>query len=186
MKRLLLTLPIMVAGLVALAPPSARAGSNAEQFTLSVSFVGLYPNADLDVPVAVQNPQSYALAVRTATVAVGDASPQCTRTNVTAQSFVGDVTVPAGQSSTIPIRMHMLASAPDTCQGATFPLTFTATGEPIAATNPNSSPNSSPGGFAFTGFGVGGQYLAALGLAAVASGAILLIRRRRPTEAAPR
>ena len=96
------------------------------------------------------------------------------------------MTVPAGGSSTIPVRMHMLASAPNACQGATFPLTFTATGEPIAASNPNSSPNSSLGGFAFTGFGGGGQFIVALGLAAVASGAILLLRRRRVAEAEPR
>ena len=185
MKRLLLTLPIIVAGLIALAPSSARAASN-QQFNLSVSFVGLYPTADLDVPVTVHNPQSYALAVRTATVVVGDANPRCTRASVRAQSFAGDVTVPAGGSSTIPVRMHMLASAPDACQGATFPLTFTATGEPIAASNPNSSPSSALGGFAFTGFGVGGQFIAALGLAAVASGAILLLRRRRVAEAEPR
>ena len=147
-------------------PPPGQA------FTLSADFVGLYPGADLTVPVTAHNSQQYALIDKTAVVSVGNASPQCVAANVTAHSFSGDVTVPAGGSATIPVRMQMSAAAPDACQGATFPLGFSATGQPVGVQPPGS-------GFAFTGLGSGSLALAGLGTVSVLAGLALLAIRRR-------
>ena len=100
----------------------------AQAFTLSAQVTGLFPNATLTAAVRVHNPQPFRLSVQTASVTVGDASPECPSTNLTARPFAGAVMVPSRGDAALPIELHMLASAPDTCQGASFPLTFAATG----------------------------------------------------------
>ena len=169
MRRLLALLAFTAAACLV---PVGAAAHAVTDFTLSADFVGLYPNANVDIPVTVHNPQSYAIAVHAASMVIGDASPTCTAANVSAQNFSGDVTVPAGGTATFPIRMHMYASAPDACQGATFPLTFTASGASLAA----GSRDGGLSGFAFTG--AEPVPLAVVGGVAVALGAVLLRRRR--------
>ena len=127
MRRILFVV-LLVATVVTV--PVAVAHAADVQFTLTTDYTGLYPNADVSVPVTVHNPEAYRLAVHTADVRVGDASPACSAANLEASSYSGDVIAPAHGDTTIPIRMHMLASAPDACQGATFPLSFTASGSP--------------------------------------------------------
>ncbi len=146
-----------------------------QEFTLSASVDGLFPRADIEAPVTVHNPLPYAIAVHTADVIVGSASSSCPATNLTAQSFVGDVTIPRGGTAAVTIRMQMPASAPNACQGATFPLTFVASGEPLGVTPDARSRNS---GFAFTGSD--SAQLAFLGFAVVTGGAILVVASRRP------
>lgn len=174
MIRQLLLVPLAALALtVATAPPAAAAD---QQFTLTADYVGLYPNADLLAPVSVHNPLDYAIAVHTADVAVGGASPTCPASNLVASSFSGDVTVPAGGDATIPIRMQMPASAPDTCQGAVFPLTFHATGEPVST---GRGAGTGTSGFAFTGSDTASLTL--LGTTACALGALIVVAtRRRP------
>ncbi len=91
--------------------------------------------------------------------------------------FTGDVTVAAGVSVTIPVRMRMSPSAPDTCQGATFPLSLRGTGEILGSPAPTS-------GFAFTGFGTSGLVLAGIGVISVLGGLVLLVLKRRHDAAA--
>lgn len=162
---------LVLAGALVLAGGTA-AGAADHRFTLSANFVGLYPNAVVDVPVTVHNPLDYDLAVHSASVRVGDASPACTSTNLQAQSFTGDVVVRAGTDGTIPLRMHMPASTPDACQGATFPLVFTASGAPASGTDPTGS-----SGFAFTGAETGTLVL--IGASACVVGRLLIRRRDR-------
>ncbi len=159
---------------------NARAASAAPvtSFSLSADFVGLFPGADLGAPVTARNPQPYALIVKTASVSISDAGPGCAASNVTVQSFSGDVTVPAGGSATIPVRIQMSPSAPDACQGATFPLQFQARGEGIG----NQPPTS---GFAFTRFSSGGLVLAVVGAGSLLAGLALLFVKRR-ANAVPR
>ena len=159
-------------------PAAAVAGTASEtSFVLSADYVGLFPGADTTVPVTVRNPQQYALLIRSATISVIDASPQCVASNVTAFPFTGDVTVAAGVSVTIPVRMRMSPSAPDACQGATFPLSLRGTGEILGSPAPTS-------GFAFTGFGTSGQVLAGIGVISVLGGLVLLVLKRRHDAAA--
>jgi hypothetical protein len=147
-----------------------------QQFTLTADFVGLYPNAHVTVPVTVHNPNDFDLAVHTATVEVQDASPACPSTNLEAASFVGDVVVRAGGDGVVPLRMHMPSSAPDACQGASFPLVFTA-----SATSLSDSASGGSGGFAFTG--AESSTLAAAGVGAIAIGWLLTRRRDRTARA---
>ena len=173
MHRLAITVFVAAAALVL---PSGTANAADQQFTLSADYSGLYPNADVTVPVTVHNPLSYDLAVHTADVRVGDASPTCTADNVVAHSFSGDVVVPAGRDGTMPIRMQMSAAAPDTCQDATFPLSFAASGGPANSAGPAAASGAS-GGFAFTGAEIATTAL--FGAAALALGGLLLATRRR-------
>ncbi len=175
MHRLPATVLLTAAVLVV---PVGTAGAAEQEFTLSVTYSGLYPNADLSVPVVVHNAQPFDLAVHSADVAVGDASPACPAENLIARSFVGDVVVGAGRDGTIPIRMQMPASAPDACQGATFPLRFRASGSPAGR---DTSDEAS--GFAFTGAESASTALA--GSIALGFGALLLAARRRRTAVAP-
>jgi hypothetical protein len=170
-RRILIALLAFVA-VATVAPVRARAD---EQFTLTASYSGLYPGADVTVPVTVHNSLSYDLAVHTAAVTVGDAGPGCPAANLVAGSFAGDVVATAHHDATIPIRMQMPSSAPNGCQGATFPLTFTATGAPA-----NGVPGDASGrGFAFTGAASLGT--TAIGAAALVAGLLLLGLRRRAT-----
>ena len=175
MRRMLCAV-LLVASVVTLTATVAHAADT--QFTLTTSYTGLYPDADVTVPVTVHNPKTYDLAVHTAAVQVGDASPGCAAGYLEASSFSGDVVIPAHGDTTIPIRMHMLASAPDACQGATFPLRFTASGSPVGV----QPPDGGSGGFAFTGSAAWRTTL--VGVGALASGLFLLFaRRRRPAGA---
>jgi hypothetical protein len=178
MHRLIATTLVAGALVLASAPP---AGAVDEQFTLTADYVGLYPNADVTVPVQVHNPFDHPIAVHTASVQVGDAGPACPRTNLVAASFVGDVVVPAGADGTIPVHMHMPARAPDTCQGASFPLVFTASGADASPAGGNPG-GSAPGGFAFTGAETG--TVAAFGVACCVTGWVLTRRRRTVEEPA--
>jgi hypothetical protein len=158
-----------------LATTAAPVHAAEPEFTLTVDYQGLFPNADVDVPVTVRNPQTFPIIVQTATTTVGDAGPGCSRANVEVTTFTGDVRVPALGRAVVPIHFHMLATAPETCQNATFPLSFRASGAPAS----DGSSDSGPGGFAFTGAGGGLLVLAVGGCAAVALGAALLAGRRR-------
>lgn len=169
MRRVLLVM-LIVATAVALSASAAHAD---EQFTLTASYSGLFPNADVSVPVTVHNPVAYDLAVHTADVTVGDARPGCGSEYLEAFSYSGDVVAPAHGDAVIRVRMHMLATAPDACQGATFPLTFTATGAPTGAIPADAGSS----GFAFTGGDVASSVT--VGTAALLLGLALLFGRRR-------
>jgi len=166
---------LLVASVVTLT--ATVAGAADTQFTLTTNYTGLYPDADVTVPVTVHNPMAYDLAVHTANVQVGNATPGCTADYLEASPFSGDIVAPAHGDTTIPIRMHMLASAPDACQGATFPLSFSASGSPLGA-----PPSEGTSGFAFTG--ANSWITTLVGIAALGSGLVLLFARRgRPTGA---
>jgi LPXTG-motif cell wall-anchored protein len=173
--RRMLCAVLLVASVVTLTATVADAADT--QFTLTTNYTGLYPDADVTVPVTVHNPMAYDLAVHAANVRIGDASGGCTAGYLEASSFSGDVVAPAYRDTTIPIRMHMLASAPDACQGATFPLSFTASGSPVGV-----QPSGDSGSFAFTG--TDSLITTLVGVGALASGLVLVFaRRRRPTGA---
>ncbi|MEP6623649.1 MAG: hypothetical protein ABJC79_04350 [Acidimicrobiia bacterium] len=172
-KRLFALLILSLVMLTASGVGIAHAASDRD-FMLSADFRGLYPNADLVVPVSVYNPQRYDLAVHAATAIVSDASPQCPASNVIAQTFSGDVVVRSHERSIVPVRMQMLATAPDACQGAVFPLTFDAHAEIVNGTG---GPDR---GFAFTGASVG--LLIVVGVLAVGVGLTLVLRRRNVSE----
>jgi hypothetical protein len=174
-RRIVWTLLLLVSAIVI---PTGIASADATEFTLATTVGGLYPGADVQVPVRVHNPMPYDLAVHSADVRVGDASSTCTAANLRASSFSGDVVAAAHGDATLPIRLHMLGSSPDACQGATFPLTLTGSGAPLGGSGDNGGGDGGgAGGFAFTGGDP--RATTVLGAAALIAGLLLLAGRRR-------
>ncbi len=169
--RLFALFALSLAVLTASGVGTARAATD-HDFVMTADFRGLYPNADLVVPVSVYNPQPYDLAVLAAAVVVGDAGPECPASNVIAHTFSGDIVVPSHHTAVVPVRVQMLVSAPDDCQGAMFPLTFDARAEIVSGTN------TPAGGFAFTGAGAGLVSLFLIGFVAAGAGLTIVLRRR--------
>ena len=160
-RALLRSILAVVVGVVALGTP-ATAGAMSfpaaarpaatTSFELTGDVTGIYPNATVVAPVRVHNSEQYTLTVESTQVLIGDAAAGCDAANLTARAVGPPVVVAAGGVANIPIQVHMLASAPDTCQGATFPLTFVAegvvddgstNGSPIGSTN-GSADGSAP------------------------------------------
>ncbi len=168
----------------AAAAPSIRRVQQTQMFTLHTEVAGLYPNATVTATVRVDNPQSEAITVQSAVVTVGDASPSCAALNLVAEPFSGNVTVPGSGTATLPIHIHMAATAPDACQGAAFPLRLAATG--VVADGPPpargaSSAASSP--LPFTG-SAAAIWFAAIALVAIAVGIVLVAIVRRASRRA--
>jgi len=161
---------------------SGIAAAAGPDFTLSGSVDGLYPGSTVELAVVVQNPQPFRLEVNTADVSVGDASSACNAANLVAQGFAGSVEVNPNATAAVPVELHLLDTAPDSCQGAAFPLTFRATGLLDA---PSPSPAGPFGMLPFTGLGSATSLLAAGGLCLLLVGLALLsgshARRRRRT-----
>jgi hypothetical protein len=172
-----LALAVAAAGtmVTAVVVSSRDATAAGPDFTLSGSVEGLFPGRTVDLGVTVQNPQSLRLTVNTADVSVGDASTACLAANLSAQGFAGSVTVGPHGTTTIPVELQLLDTAPDGCQGAAFPLTFHATGSRDA-----SSPNPSGpfGSLPFTGLGLAASLMAIVGLAALVLGLAILAAAR--------
>lgn len=113
------------------------AGNAPHTFTISGSLDGLYPgDGTADQPeyvyLTVDNPNNQAIEVTSLSLSVGDASSTCTADNLApARETVSfSVVVPknsqvGGTTFAMPIRM--LATAPDDCQRAIFPLTLSGT-----------------------------------------------------------
>jgi hypothetical protein len=156
----------MVGGAVLVSSGAAAAAGS--DFTLTGSVDGLYPGRTMDLAVVVQNVQPFRLTVNTADVGVGDASSACHASNLVAQGFAGAVVVAPNRTATVPVKLQLLDTAPDSCQAASFPLTFHATGLLDA---PTRRPTGHAGMLAFTGLGwaasamaVGGLVLLIVGL----------------------
>ena len=87
---------------------------------------GLYPGASKRLRVVVRNRAEVVVRLERLDVRVADASPRCRAANVTVRGFEGSKPIPAGGRRRLRLRARMRAAAPNACQGARFPLTFTA------------------------------------------------------------
>jgi hypothetical protein len=142
----------------------AMAQTAASVFELQAHVSGLFPGATIVEPVQVHNPQDYPVTVVSTEVLIADASAGCTASNLDASAVGGDVEVAAGSDAAVPVAFHMAADAPDACQGATFPLTFVATG---------TRPEQASGNMPWTGAGPVTAVLAVAGCAAFVVGVAL-------------
>jgi len=119
-------------------------------FTVAGQAQGLYPGAVVALPLTVSNPQSFGITVNQLTVTVQtpilpspplpgvSLTTPCTAAAVQVGSLDSsgrfkaqnpiDMSVTLGKngSSTLPAtaQLRMVASPPDACQGATFPLSY--------------------------------------------------------------
>jgi hypothetical protein len=111
------------------APPRDVPGLRAEGH-----MTGLYPGRHRPVWVHVRNPFDHRARVRWIRTRVIDARPDCSPDNLAPRRSRGlrqlksgrwrHVRIPPHQTRRVRVRMRMRARAPDSCQGAVFPLRF--------------------------------------------------------------
>lgn len=135
---------------VAWSVPSAHAD---DRFTIAGEIDGLYPGAARTLDATVTNPYPFAIRVSSVTVIVGDAGPSCPATMLEVGGSAGGVEVAGHATGIVLLEVRMEMRAPDACQGATWPLRFTASGlGPETTDLPGTSlidPGRNPGLVAF-------------------------------------
>lgn len=86
---------------------------------------GLYPGGAATLPLRITNPHSFAVTVTSLVIEVLQPEANCPAgALVVDQPPLGTV-VPRDAATTVDVTVRMLATAPDGCQGATFPLRYT-------------------------------------------------------------
>jgi hypothetical protein len=107
--------------------PAAKArGKSAHRLELSGHVDGLYPGAVTSMRVEIRNGSGRPVLLRSVRAIVGDAGPGCKSQNLWTRRFRGRRELQARSSVPVTVRIGMLATAPDACQGARFPLDFSA------------------------------------------------------------
>jgi LPXTG-motif cell wall-anchored protein len=167
---------------VTIAPAATSAMPSQEDFRLTGEVGGLYPGIESTVPVAITNPQSFAIDIVSVDVTALDAGSGCPGSVLTFDGVGSTVAVPAGGTVTVSVEVRLDPAAPDACQGATWPLVFTGSATspdegPGAGRTPTGGSGSGARGLATTGAGIAG--LVAIGLAMVGVGAWIRRRARR-------
>lgn len=117
--------------------PGKGPGSGAAQkpFTMTGSVSDLKPGQPTHLPVVVTNPNNQAIKIETLTTSVGNASADCTASNLSVGAYNASTpgsltyTVPGNGSATVilPIEFADTAGNQDACKGLTFPLYFDGT-----------------------------------------------------------
>ena len=108
------------------APPSTPS-PNARTVVVHGRVRGLFPGARKQMRVVLRNTTPETVRLTGITAVVANASPTCRARNVSVRGFVGSRTIPALASIRVPLRSRMRPKAPNACQGARFPVRFTAT-----------------------------------------------------------
>jgi hypothetical protein len=93
-------------------------------FTIAGSLGGLYPGDFAPLRLNVHNPYAFAIVVTSISTAVGPAGPGCGAGNLAVASFSGPLKVPGGGAAHTTVTVMLRHKAPDACQGAVFPLTY--------------------------------------------------------------
>lgn len=107
---------------------SAVAKSHHHDFTISGDLAGLYPGLGTVLVLNVSNPQHFDILVQTLTVTVQDAAAGCLAGNLSIGGYTGaPILVPAGRTVQQQLPALLLHSAPDGCQGVSFPLVYSGT-----------------------------------------------------------
>lgn len=95
--------------------------------TVSGDIDGLFPGADLTIPVRITNPYRFAIRVASVDVDVANASPSCPGSVLTTGTPLVGSSIAGAGSAVIEVPVAMSSGAPDACQGAVFALSYTAT-----------------------------------------------------------
>lgn len=131
-KRTIAATAMAALALVGWSVPSVHADDG---FTVAGEIVGLYPGAVRTLDATVTNPYPFAIRVSSVAVVVDDAGPNCPAAMLEVGGSVGSVEVAGRATGTVPLEVRMQLMAPDACQGATWPLRFTAIGLGPATTD---------------------------------------------------
>jgi LPXTG-motif cell wall-anchored protein len=108
----------------ALVALSASPSVAADEFEIAGEVEGLFPGADVTLDARVTNPYSFAIRVVATRATVLDASAGCPASMLEVGESRATVEVPARSSGTVQLPVRLSRSAPDACQGATWPLVF--------------------------------------------------------------
>jgi hypothetical protein len=94
------------------------------RFSITGHVAGLLPRAHRKLRLKVHNWHRFKIRVTSIKTRVGNASATCRASNLSVRRFRGHKKVRGRHSRRIRIRIAMAASAPNACQGASFPLTY--------------------------------------------------------------
>ena len=98
----------------------------ASRFPISGSIADLVPGDQRTLVVQLTNPNPFTVSVNQVAVTATAASAACGVANLSIQPLPAPVLVDGNATGTAGIPIKLVATAPDACQGATFPLTFSA------------------------------------------------------------
>jgi hypothetical protein len=93
---------------------------------ISGSVADLYPGQARSLTFLVGNPNPFRVRITSVSVTPWSASAECPSANLTVGSFAGPFEVAANDSATTTVPVTMVITAPDACQGAVFPVVYTA------------------------------------------------------------
>ncbi|MDX6663485.1 MAG: hypothetical protein QOG09_1587 [Solirubrobacterales bacterium] len=122
----------VLAGRWAVAPPSisARATSagkhKAADLAISGRIESLSPGTQRPLALRVANRHAFQVELHWVGLSSGDASEECLASQLALTNFQGHVKIPGSGARNVRVPIEMLAGAPDSCQDATFPLSFKA------------------------------------------------------------
>jgi hypothetical protein len=161
---------------VLLAGPAA-ATTVEEPIEIAGEVDGLFPGGDATLQAEVANPHPFAIEVTAFDVVIGDANASCPATVLEIGPATTGVIIQAGETGVVPVPVRLSETAPDSCQGATWPLTYLATVVEVGPGGGGPVPTSPEGPFEdlpLTGAAIGG--LIGVALALVLTG-LLVVRR---------
>ena len=108
--------------------PGAGGGVQTGTFEISGSVDGLFPGASRPLELTFDNPATFAIRVtQLEVVAANSDDPNCTKNNLETPAGAIDVLVPGNASATHTAFVAMANDPHNSCQGATWTLTYTAT-----------------------------------------------------------
>jgi hypothetical protein len=141
-----------IAAMVLIVPGTPVRG--VQGFAITGQVDGLYPGADMTLDALVTNPYPFPIRVTSVGVTVHGASPACPASMIEIRDSRAEVDIPRNTTGTVPLEISMDPTAPDTCQGATWTLTFAGTAVAhVASDLPSTNTVPLPDLFALTAIG---------------------------------
>lgn len=124
---LLLVLAAGAAGAAVAARKPPGPSPSPAAFELSGAVEGLYPTVDALLAIKIENPHAFPIVVETVDITTGDAGPGCDVSNLVIGQVPVPLLVPARGEATVTVAASLTDDVADACQGATWPLSYTAT-----------------------------------------------------------
>jgi len=97
------------------------------EVTITGDVEGLHPGVDAVLELTITNPYRFDVQVRDLDVVVTDASPDCSASALVVEPAPTGLVIAGRGEGNVTVPIAMPRSVPDACQGAVFPLSYTAT-----------------------------------------------------------
>jgi hypothetical protein len=94
-------------------------------FSIAGKVSGLFPGKTLPLVLTLGNPNKRTIIVTTVTTTVENATSTCAAKTVSVTGFSGHRAVGAGKTGKVTVRVTMKTSAPNSCEGKSFPFHYT-------------------------------------------------------------